>query len=132
MLLLAEALDDFDESFSGGKTLHDLRKKRCQPVLQHGVCGIADSYPYDCSRFVVECRKGSKVFVLGYDDVLMSAGEFKDGAIVERYARVIVDVNGIVSAFAQPTSEAWWEVGVHEKCHLVCAGMIVWSKYAAA
>ncbi|CUQ66889.1 protein of unknown function [Candidatus Nitrospira inopinata] len=68
----------------------------------------------------------------GYDDVLMSAGKFKNGAIVERSARVIVDVDGIVSAFAQPTSEAWWEVGVHEKCHVACAGMIVWSKYAAA
>ncbi|MCP9451191.1 MAG: hypothetical protein NNA23_00755 [Nitrospira sp.] len=31
-LLLAEALDDVDECFSGGKTLHDFRKKRCQPV----------------------------------------------------------------------------------------------------
>jgi hypothetical protein len=62
----------------------------------------------------------------------MSAGEFKDGAIVERYVRVIVNVNDIVSAFAQPTSKAWREVGVHEKCHAVCAGMIVWCKYAAA
>lgn len=95
--------------------------------------GIADSHPYDCSRFVVERRESSNVFVLGYDDVLMSAGEFnKDGAIVERYARAIVDVDGIVSVFAQPTSEAWREVGVHEKCRAVCACMIVWSKYAAA
>jgi hypothetical protein len=77
VLLLAEALDDLGESFSGGKTLHDFGKKRCPPVLLHGVCGIADSYPYDCSRFVVECREDSQVFVLGYDDVLMSGANLK-------------------------------------------------------
>jgi hypothetical protein len=78
-----EALDDFDESFTGIKALYNLTENRFQPVSQFRVRGIADPYPYDRSWPFTERCERRKVFIFRDDGESILTGKFKDATIVE-------------------------------------------------
>jgi hypothetical protein len=83
-------------------------------------------------RFAFGPGERGKILILRHDDVSVPAGELEDGAIIESQAGLIVDVDRFVCVLVEPGGEAGREVGVHEELHLVCAGAILWFKYAAA
>ncbi|HMU55322.1 MAG TPA: hypothetical protein PKA61_09960 [Nitrospira sp.] len=114
------------------QVLQDIRKQRFQPIPKGSIGSIAQSQPdYGCWT-IDECGQRGKVLVLRQDDIVVSAGEFEDRAIVESQTKLIANVNRSVCVLAEPSSKAGWEIRVNEELHPDRAGTILWFKYAAA